>query len=262
MKKKTIYRVILVVMAACCLAPMALSAEQKLLVDTNALAKLQAMSEYMAGLKSFRFQTDETVDGAVEFDSMTVKVQYAAQRTVSVKRPDKFAIDVTGDVATRKLWKQGSEITILDEKWNEWATFTTEREPKEMLKELRDRAGMIMPLGALIYGDVRAGVEKQAELAIYLGERELDGTKCHHLLLRGSGYNWQLWVQGGDRPLPLKFVVTDTSTASQPQHVVRLREWKTNIRLKDAVFKPALPKDAEEAEQLPLLFWLPATDGE
>jgi hypothetical protein len=257
MKKGTICRMLLVLVAGCCFAPMALSAEQKVLIDTNALAKLQAMSEYMASLKSFSFQTDEAVDGAVEFDNASAKVQYAAQRTVSVKRPGQFAIDVSGDVTTRKLWMQNNKITILDTQWNEWTAFTTKGEPRETLKALRDKTGMIMPLGALIYGDLRASIEQQADVALYLGERELQGTKCHHLIFRGAGYVWQLWVQGGDRPLPLKFVVTDTSTPSQPQHVVQLRKWKTSARLKDSMFTPKLSKDAKEVEQLQLVFWLP-----
>ena len=57
-------------------------------LDPKALSTVKAMSEYVGGIKSFRFKTQETVDGVGESECLRVKLQYASMCTVATERPD------------------------------------------------------------------------------------------------------------------------------------------------------------------------------
>ena len=60
---------------------------------------------------------------------------------------------------------------------------------------------------------------------------------------REDGVDWQLWIQDGDAPLPLKFVITTTDEPSQPQHVAVLK-WNTSPKFDDANFAFTPPPNA------------------
>jgi hypothetical protein len=260
MKRDSISRIVLVIACVCGWALTASSAERDARIEDKAVSKLKAMSTFVTGLKSFRFQTDETLDGATEFHGQNVKVQYSTRRTVSVKRPDKLFITLQGDISQRMLWLQAGRLTIYDSKAGEWTAMSAMATPEATMLAVRNQAGMVLPLGALIFGELSERIQKRADYALYLGKHDVRGQPAHHLLFAAVGYTWQLWIADGDRPLPIKFVVTDTSTPAQPQYSVWISDWDSNLRLKASLFVPDVPKGAKQVDALPILFGLPVLD--
>ncbi len=35
----------------------------------------------------------------------------------------------------------------------------------------------------------------------------MNGIECHHLAFRAEKVDWQVWVQAGDTPLPMKYLI-------------------------------------------------------
>ena len=57
---------------------------------------------------------------------------------------------------------------------------------------------------------------------VHVGMTFIDGVEVHQLAFRGEEVDWQLWVTAGDRPLPLRYVVTSRSVAGTPQYTLQL----------------------------------------
>jgi hypothetical protein len=262
MKRYSISRIVVAIACVFGWALTASSAEREARVEGQAVSKLKAMSAYVTGLKSFRFKTEETLDGATEFHGQDLKVQYSTRRTVSVKRPDKLLISLQGDISQRMLWLQSGRLTVFDSNAGEWTAMAAMDTLESTMLAVRDQAGMVLPLGALIFGELSERIQKRADYALYLGKHDVRGQPAHHVLFAAVGYTWQLWIADGDRPHPLKFVVTDTSTLAQPQYSVWIRDWDSNLRLKESLFEPDVPKSAKRVDALPVLFGLPVLDKE
>ena len=226
-------------------------------LDPMALEAVKDMSRFVAGLTTFRCRTEELVDGAAETPVGTIKLQYAISRMVTGRRPDELFVDADGDFARRKMWLRAHTLTALDITRGEWASMVLPSSPSETIRKVHDETGMIMPLGALLYRDLGRSLAESAEEALHLGERRVRGELCQHLFFRAAGYNWQLWIRKGDRPLPVKFVATETTEPSQPQHVVQITDWEIDPAIDEGAFAPQIPEGAKRVDTLPPIFGLP-----
>ena len=54
----------------------------------------------------------------------------------------------------------------------------------------------------------------------YEGIVDLDGTKCHHILVTQAAMDWQLWVEAGDMALPRKLEITYRDELLEPVFLV------------------------------------------
>ena len=71
------------------------------------------------------------------------------------------------------------------------------------------------------------------------------------MLLSGDTADWQLWMDAGETPLPLKIVVTDTTEPSEPQQTFLFTDWDLAADLPDSMFTPDIPEDSALAAFLP-----------
>ena len=76
------------------------------------------------------------------------------------------------------------------------------------------------------------------------------GVESHHLAFRGPRVDWQIWIQDGANPLPMKYVITSKWVAGAPQYSVRFRNWKTNPKIDAARFEFEVPSGARELKTL------------
>jgi hypothetical protein len=79
---------------------------------------------------------------------------------------------------------------------------------------------------------------------VHVGMSYIDGVEVHQLAFRGADVDWQLWVAAGDKPLPLRYVITTKSLAGSPQYTLQLRNWNTAPKVDDAQFTFAAPNGA------------------
>jgi hypothetical protein len=62
--------------------------------------------------------------------------------------------------------------------------------------------------------------------------------------------DWQLWVQTGDTPLPMKYVITSKWRTAAPQYEVRLRNWNTQPKIQAKQFAFAVPQGAKKIDTM------------
>jgi hypothetical protein len=88
--------------------------------------------------------------------------------------------------------------------------------------------GLNAPGADLLFSDPYAILSAGIESSVYIGIAYVNGIACHHLAFREAKVDWQLWVQTGDEPFPMKYIITSKWVTGAPQYEVRLREWNPN----------------------------------
>jgi hypothetical protein len=70
----------------------------------------------------------------------------------------------------------------------------------------------------------------------FLGRETIQGVPANHLAFQGEDVDFQLWIQDGNQPVPLRFVITTKTVKERPQFTVQLSNWNLQPRLTDADF--------------------------
>jgi hypothetical protein len=82
-------------------------------------------------------------------------------------------------------------------------------------------------------------------LAKVVGKAFIGGVKCDHLLFSRPGVDFQVWVSDSGRPLPYKYIVTDTGTPALLSITTVMSDWNVAPAVADARFHFAPPQGAK-----------------
>jgi hypothetical protein len=85
-----------------------------------------------------------------------------------------------------------------------------------------------------------------------MGTAYVHGVECHHLAFRAARVDWQLWVQAGENPLPMKYVITTKWMTGAPQYAVRFRDWDTKPQIPAGRFEFTPAAEAKRLESIPV----------
>jgi hypothetical protein len=191
---------------------------------------LRAMSDELAKAKRFSFHAELSFDRVMGWGG---KVQFAGGANFVVVRPNRIHVDFRDDLAARTFWYDGESVTIFDPDTALYAVEPAKVDIDTTVDHLQARYGLALPFGELLSSNPY---------------REL--TACHHLSLVQDDVDWQIWVELGERPLPLKFVVTFKQLPSAPQFGAVLMDWDLDAKPQDAVFRADLPAEASKIDFL------------
>jgi len=101
------------------------------------------------------------------------------------------------------------------------------------LRELRMR----MPL-ALLFSTRLPDVLSRAVRSIdYVESTEILGVPTQHVAGRTDSVDFQFWIAEGERPLPLRVVITYPHSPGQPQFWANFADWKTSPLLSKDTFQ-------------------------
>jgi len=219
----------------------ALQADGK--VDPEAERYLKDSCRYLAGLRSFTFRVDETVDDVADDGQ---KLAYSDRRQVTISRPNQLMIDSTGDTTDRSFAYDGKNVTLLDKEHSVYGTAKAPDTIDAMLEDMHDRFGYTAPLADFLFSDPYRMLTEDVTSGTYLGLHHVRGVKCHHLAFRQKTIDWQIWIATGDRPLPRKFVITYKREASGPQYSATFTHWDVDAKPGDDTFELKPPEGARK----------------
>lgn len=210
--------------------------------DAGARRILKAMSDYMASQKTLAADFDadlEIITPQIE------KLQFSASGKFQLSRPNRLHVVRTGGYSDVELVFDGETATVLNRATGSYAQVKMPGDIDQLLDGLDHQHG-INPPGAdvLMAGSFQALTAGVIE-AKHMGRGVIDGVEAEHLAFRNADTDWQIWVQVGDRPLPLKYVIVSKTLAAAPEYQVRVHNWKVGAPLNstDFVFTP--PKGAK-----------------
>ena len=216
-------------------------------IEEKAEKHLKAMSSYLANLKTFAFQAEESFD-VVQEDGE--QIQYGNQRKVIVQRPNKVFGEAQGDTANSRFSYDGKTVTIFDPKHK---TYATEKAPGSigpMLDHLHEQLGTQQPLADFLYADPYKIFTEHVQSGRYVGLHHVGKVKCHHLAFRQRVLDWQIWIEAGAKPLPRKLVITFKRQAGEPQYTAVIHRWDINPKVSAATFQFEPPAGATKIEFL------------
>lgn len=201
-------------------------------VAPEAAAALKRMSDYLSKLNSFELTSDTTLD-VVSVNNQ--RLQLDGKVHYKVKRPGIW-IDLASDLKSRRYFYNGKEFTIFAPKLGFYATAPAPPTNREFLKAVYDQYGIELPLEDLFrWNDGDDSDLKALRSGYNVGTATLDGVVTDHWAFRQGDFDWEVWIDQGDKPLPRKLSIIDRTQPTQPGYTARLK-WVLNPSLPDSDF--------------------------
>jgi hypothetical protein len=213
----------------------------------EALAILKEMSDFLASQPVLR------LEGDMSWDSVQVtgqRLEFGSHREVVMRRPDRVRIARTrrsGEQTT--LYFDGKTISI--DLPGEKAYVSIERpgSVEELLDYLADDMHVPVPLSDFLDIDLYAQVAPKIASGFWVEQARCGEVQCDHIALRGDGFDAQLWIEQGDRPVPHRIVISYLRSRGVPQFRAEIPKWSFEPGAEDSLFVYEPP---DGAEQIPM----------
>ena len=181
-----------------------------------ALNALSNMGSYLRSLESFKVQAVTSTDEVLENGQ---KIQFDKSVELQAKKPAGLRMDVTTPYGNRSFYYDGKTFTLHTAADKFYATIPASGSNGEFIEAVQSKTGANMPLADLFMWGTDEGAGDDIESAIIVGYGNVNGVQCEHYAFRQKQVDWQICIQQGDTPLPLKYVITSKNEEEQPQHV-------------------------------------------
>ena len=223
-------------------------ADQSNEVDADAIALLKRTTDYMSSLKQFRVDSNTSIEAVILTGQ---KLQFDHHVVITVMRPNKFRAERAGELISQTFLYDGKSLSVNLPEQEYYATTAAPPTLDAMLDFARDELGVIAPASDLIYADAFARLSDKLTSAFIYGEAMVGGVRCQHLAFRNPEVDWQIWIQEGDEPWPIKMVVTSKRMAQSPQFTVVLTKWDAAPEVTDATFNFVPPTGSHKIDFIP-----------
>ena len=218
-------------------------------IDPKADSILRQMGEYLGAVEQFTYHADHSIDVVLETGQ---KLMYTASSEVSVRRPDRFQVDIKGYLRNLSFWYDGTTVTLLDTKLNFYSPTNSPPYIDAALDHAAARFGITAPAADLILSDPYAALIGKVQSGFYAGVHEIYGVRCHHLAFTQEDIDWQIWIEDGRMLVPRMLVITYKKVEGSPQYKVVISDWNLAPRLPDSLFTFIAPEGARKIRILPV----------
>ncbi|MEX2260988.1 MAG: DUF2092 domain-containing protein [Bryobacteraceae bacterium] len=214
-------------------------------IDPLALAVLRKTTDTIRDAKNYSF-TARVARERLGTNGQII-TRFATHK-VTVSRPDKVRIEThTGQNQDVQVLFNGGRTFLFSPGPNLYAATTAPATIDAALAGLEQK-GIIMPVRNLLESDPYKSLEADVKSAYVIGRTDAFGKTLHQLAFTEPGAEWQLWVEGGDRPVPVRIEIIDKSMPEHPRVTVDLSDWNFNPDVSQAVFSFTPPQGARQIE--------------
>jgi hypothetical protein len=218
-------------------------------LDTEeALSSLKRMSDFLAGQERF------LLDAEIGWDTHQAngqRLEFGARSKVTVRRPDRFRFDVRNrDGRSSSILFDGKRIAMDFPQLEAYAAVEKPAQIDEALDYLTGSLEIPAPLSELMRRDLYAAVGGAVTYGLVVGDATLDRKECTHVAFRTSDRDIQVWIERGDRPLPVRLVITYIADEGTPQFWAQFLTWEIGVEAPDELFTYAPPDGAERLDFL------------
>ncbi len=217
-------------------------------LDPEADKILKSMSSYLAKTGAFSVNAD------IDFEAVTSngqKLQFNSFAKLILQRPNKFYIERKGPLVDAQFIFDGKTLTLNGKRNNAYAQINAAGSIDDAIRAYELETGIPAPGADLLFADPYSILSTGIESSNYIGIAYVNGVKCHHLAFREDQVDWQIWIQVGEQPLPMKYVITSKLLNAAPQYQISFRDWVINPKIDDKQFTFAVPPGATKLNELP-----------
>lgn len=236
-------RRLVVTAAAILIALVPVGARAQNAVDPDAQSALAAMSNYLEGLRSFSVEYS-AVDEVVTPEGQ--KLQFIHSGEIMVQRPDRLHATRRGAAGTAEVFLDGRALTLFGRGANAYLQL-----PASNIDAAIDgvrNLGFDAPGADLLASKPLDSSTTDMTSGAHIGMTFIDGVEVHQLAFRGADVDWQLWVTAGDKPLPVRYVITTKSISGAPQYTLQLRNWNSAPQIDAARYAFVPPQGARQLD--------------
>jgi len=219
--------------------------EKEGVIDPKADAALHRMSDYVSELKTFRVDTT-TIDE--KFTKQGQKIQELSSSMIAVRRPNGLRVDRISPRGHAVLRDDGNLFSLYNLDKNVYAQAPAPATIDEAVDKLRERLQIEAPGADLLMSDPYATLTEGLTTGHYIGLEPIGDVQAHHIAVSKGKVDYQIWIQDGAQPLPLRYVITSKDLPGQPQFTVELRNWQPNAAVPDSLFEFAAPPNAKHVD--------------
>jgi hypothetical protein len=209
-------------------------------VDPDAQSLLAGMANYLGGLQSFSVEystVDEIVTPGGE------KLQFLHSGEIIVQRPNKLYATRVGAAGTSEIFLDEKGLSLYGTNVN--AYLQLDASSIDAAVDAVRKLGYDAPGADLLASKPLDNPMTDISSGTYVGDTFIDGVKVHQLAFRGAAVDWQLWVTSGDKPLPLRYVITTKWLSGAPQYTLEFRNWNAAPHIDAARFTFVPPQGAK-----------------
>lgn len=210
-------------------------------IDPKADSLLRAVAAQMQSLTAFSVTEKSLVDRVFPNGQ---KVAFFHKTTIKVARPDKLRAEAVGD-AVSGIWVQnGASFQVYDATSKAYIAFDVPPRLASALDTAMAQLRLVGPMIDLLADDPYKSMMDGVLEAVYVGQSEVNGKTCHHLAFRQLTHDFELWVEAGKTPWPLRLAITDKTLHGDPRTLVEYADWKVVTRFPAKTFEFTPPADA------------------
>src|SRR5579863_5605560 len=164
------------------------------------------MTDYLASLQSFTVQSSSLDEVVLKTGQ---KIQIANESLVSVKRPNRLRSEQVGAAGNgMAFWYDGKTMSLYCAASHTYGIAPAPPALDAMIDAARKRFQIEAPGADLLFSHPYEILTEQVTGGRMIGRETIDGVAANHLAFVGEDVDWQVWIQDGPRPLPLRFVIT------------------------------------------------------
>ena len=230
----------------CFLAGTATSAEG---IDPDADKILKSMSTYLGSLPAFSMAAD--IDNEI-VDLEGQKLQLSSAAAITIQRPGKLHIHRQGAYADVEILFNGDALTLYGKGKNVYMQVKSPGNIDHAIRTVESETGLDAPGADLLLENAYANLIEGVTSGAHLGTAYVHGIECHYLIFRAPKVDWQLWVQTGKTPLPMKYIITTKWVTGAPQYSVRFRDWNVKPKITANQFTFTAPAGAKKIDEIPV----------
>lgn len=223
----------------------------------KAAERLSAMTKFLGSLPAYQVTCRGSYD--VLQDSGQ-KLEFLEVRELALQRPDRLRVTHrSSDGGQELLLFDGKHITLFDERAGVYAQAPQPGSLDDAIVYFVRDLKMRLPLARLFTNRSSEELARRLQSVIHIERTELLPVPADHIAGRVGDVDVQLWIAAGDRPLPMRVVLTYVEEPGQPQYRADFVDWKTAAPPGPEAFRFTPPKEARRivfAAQVP-----PATSG-
>jgi hypothetical protein len=218
-------------------------------VDKAAVQILQQMTDYVGGLYQFSVKTENDLEDVLDAGH---RIDFDVYASVTVARPNKLRAERKGALIDQVFYYDGKTLTLYNPVDNVYATEPAPETVEGLLDYVRESLGIMIPASDLVYHNAFKLLMQDVDFAMVVDKTVINGVECNHLLFSRPGVDFQVWVADGDRPLPMKYVVTDTANPGMVSITTVMSGWNVAPAVADARFTFVAPTGAKKVGFMPL----------
>jgi len=165
------------------------------------------------------------------------------------RRPDRFAIETTGDDGSSKLLYDGNTAVVFAIEQGRYARFPAAGNIDTVLTSIAERTGADFPVAELLSENpsdtVLSGIVRGSQVDV----ATIDGVRCRHFFFsQVPDAELELWTEDNERSLPRRLIVTYLTLPGRPILIAEISDWDFAIQASESAFAFDPPAGAIKVE--------------